>query len=91
MYDPRGRVSRIYATCKFESSPEAVETNIRGRSSRQIDESNSCRFLPAKLMSRFLLPLSSRQIDESIISIADFFVPPPATYEPPVLVGMQGT
>ena len=25
-----------------------------------------CRFLPAKLTSRFLLPISSRQIDESI-------------------------
>jgi hypothetical protein len=33
-----------------------------------------CRFLPAKLTSRFLLPSSSRQFDESI-SIADFFPP----------------
>ncbi len=33
-----------------------------------------CRFLPAKLTSRFLLPISSRQIEESI-SIADFFPP----------------
>jgi hypothetical protein len=32
------------------------------------------RFLPAKLTSRFLLPLSSRQIEKSI-SIADFFPP----------------
>jgi hypothetical protein len=31
-------------------------------------------FLPAKLSSRFLLPISSRQIDWSI-SIADFFPP----------------
>jgi hypothetical protein len=30
--------------------------------------------LPAKLTSRFLLPISSRQFDESI-SIADFFPP----------------
>ena len=33
-----------------------------------------CRFLPAKSRSRFLLPICSRQIDESI-SIADFFPP----------------
>ena len=44
-----------------------------------------CRFLPAKLKSRFLLPISSRQIDESI-SIADFFQPSiihPASLQPP--------
>ena len=33
-----------------------------------------CRLLPAKLTSRFLLPISSRQIDESI-SILNFFPP----------------
>jgi hypothetical protein len=37
-------------------------------------ESRSISFLPAKLTSRFLLPISSRQIEETI-SIADFFPP----------------
>ena len=32
----------------------------------------NCRYLPAKLTSRFQLPIFSRQIDESI-STADFF------------------
>ena len=33
-----------------------------------------CRFLPAKWTSRFLLPISSRQIIDESISIADFFI-----------------
>ena len=37
-------------------------------------DSTICRFPPNNKTRRFLLPISSRQIDESI-SIADFFPP----------------
>jgi hypothetical protein len=61
---------------KDESSTDRQSFNSLASSSteRLVDGVDFyCRFLPAKLTSQFLLPISSRQIDESRVKLFQSF------------------